>query len=305
MSWVASATAASAASAPVIRRQRLRQLATAVAFTTFGLTALFLSVLVCPIVALSAANPEQRHRRVQRLVQGACRWFVGVMCTLGLVTFDFEGEALLRSGGQLIVANHPSLIDVLFLLACVPDAVCIVKQALLGNPALGWLIRWAGYVGNGSPETLVRDCVAALAAGHSLIIFPEGTRSTPGAPMSLRRGAARIALLAGADILPVRIECEPPFLIKGVPWHQMPASTPHLRFAVGEVIPVARGAQGQAARQARELTRLLGSILAQHLAPLPVAGTASGPAPVTAPITVPVTASNCPEHGRARSTGEG
>jgi 1-acyl-sn-glycerol-3-phosphate acyltransferase len=164
----------------------------------------------------------------------------------------------------MIVANHPSLIDVLFLLACVPEAVCIVKHALRRNPVLTWLIGWAGYVSNGSPDGLVRDCVAALAGGHSLIVFPEGTRSTPGCPLALRRGAARIALESGAPIVPVRIHCEPSTLTKGTRWYQIPPRPPHLSFVVGAPLQLTSGGDtpDSTAGRARALTQQLARLLA-------------------------------------------
>src|SRR3546814_10079232 len=63
----------------------------------------------------------------------------------------------------------------------------------------------AGYIGDSNPTQLVADCVATLKAGHSLMIFPEGTRSRPGQPLQAPHGTARIALESGAPVLPVTI----------------------------------------------------------------------------------------------------
>src|SRR3546814_19561457 len=84
-------------------------------------------------------------------------------------------------------------------------------------------MHWAGYIGDSNPPQLVADCVATLKAGHSLMIFPEGTRSHPGQPLQAPHGTARIALESGAPVLPVTIRCQPLMLDKGRPWHDVPA----------------------------------------------------------------------------------
>ena len=66
-------------------------------------------------------------------------------------------------------------------------------------------------------------CADSLARGNNLIIFPEGTRSVPGQPFSMQRGAANIALQANVPLTPVRIRCEPTTLTKAEKWYQIPS----------------------------------------------------------------------------------
>ena len=61
---------------------------------------------------------------------------------------------------------------------------------------------------------LVEDCVAAVRGGGNLIVFPEGTRTPADGSISLKRGAANIAVRAPCDITPVLVRCAPPMLIK-------------------------------------------------------------------------------------------
>jgi 1-acyl-sn-glycerol-3-phosphate acyltransferase len=58
-----------------------------------------------------------------------------------------------------------------------------------------------------------------LARGGNLVVFPEGTRTPADAPRrKLHRGAAQIALHAGAPVACVSVACDPPVLAKGQPW---------------------------------------------------------------------------------------
>lgn len=215
-----------------------RVFATGLCFAVFGLGALLLSITLCPLHAVTAPDRGLARRRIQRTLHGGCRFFIWLMKTVGVISYELHGaERLVEAGaarrGQLILANHPSLIDAVFLLSRTPEAVCITKQALKGNPFLRWAVGWSGYVTNGTPAELIRDCVETLKAGQSLIMFPEGTRSVPGQPRSFKRGAAWIALRAGCEILPVTIRCEPIMLTKGRSWYRIPPRPGHFTIVVG------------------------------------------------------------------------
>jgi len=103
------------------------------------------------------------------------------------------------------VANHPSLIDVVILIAYLPQADCIVKAQLWKNPFVRGVVR-SLYIPNSlSFEDTVSACADSLAEGNSLVIFPEGTRTNSDSPPRLKRGSARFALRTGRGILPVLI----------------------------------------------------------------------------------------------------
>src|SRR3546814_16316146 len=71
-------------------------------------------------------------------------------------------------------------------------------SSLFHNPFTRLPLHWAGYIGDSNPTQLVADCVATLKAGHSLMIFSEGTLSYPGPPLQAPHGTARIAIESGA-----------------------------------------------------------------------------------------------------------
>lgn len=241
-----------------------RIFATGLSFTVFGLGTLLLTVTLFPLLWLWSRDVDERRRRFQHTYHLGCRFFIGFMKTLNLISYEVHGLEHLRGSNRLILANHPSLIDAVFLLSWTPEAVCIVKRALWHNPFLSWAVRAAGYIGNASPEGLIEDCAANLRAGHTLIVFPEGTRSIPGRPPQFKRGAARIALGTAVQIVPVQIRCEPITLTKGQKWYQVPERTPHYTFIVGAPLPAARfaAAPGESTSQAaRRLTLQLQTML--------------------------------------------
>jgi len=234
-----------------------RVLATGFVFVLFGVGAVFISLTMFPLLRLSTFDSDVARRRIQRGMQLTLRLYMEVMRVLGILTYRVEGAERLRVPGRLVVANHPTLIDVVMLVSLMPEVDCIVKRGLWRNPFLRWPVSWAGYLPNSEGEELVEQCAATLRRGHSLLVFPEGTRTVPGEPHRLQRGAAHIALAADAEILPVTIRCEPITLFKGNPWYRVPSRRFHLDVTVGEPVAVREVvAEIEApALRARRLTR--------------------------------------------------
>jgi 1-acyl-sn-glycerol-3-phosphate acyltransferase len=215
-----------------------RVIATGIAFASFGLGGLVLSVTLFPLAALTSPDAATTKRRVQRLMSASWRLFVWFMKLMGILTWEVHGRDELRRPGQLIVANHPSLLDVVFLISQIPEIDCVVKRAIFSNSFMKHPARWAGYIAENSAEQLIGDCAATVQAGRSLLIFPEGTRTVPGQPIAMRRGAAQMALAAKCPLRPVTLSVSPPTLTKGEPWYRVPPRPFHVRIEVGEPIPI-------------------------------------------------------------------
>jgi len=214
---------------------------TGIAFVLlFGGGAL-LALTTFPIVHLTTPSGNRRRERNQFLIHLLFRGYVFMLRFLRLIDLQVLGAERLKDGaGRLIVANHPSLLDVVLLMALVRRAQCIVKKELWESRYLGRVVRGAGYIRNDLElDAMLTACRNALAEGNSLIIFPEGTRSVPREPMRLRRGFANIATLLQARIQLVAITCDPPTLIKGENWWTIPLRRPLFRVEVGDCLDAA------------------------------------------------------------------
>jgi 1-acyl-sn-glycerol-3-phosphate acyltransferase len=185
---------------------------------------------------------DNREARTQHLISGVFRMYLRMLRGFGLIRLEvIDGERLARCRGRIVVANHPTLLDVVFLMAFTPRLCCIVKHELWENRYLKGVVRAAGYIRNDlSPDATISACRAALEQGNNLLVFPEGTRSRIGKPMHFYRGFANIALLTGASVQPVAISCNPPTLAKGERWYQVPPRQPRFRLEVGDPIEVER-----------------------------------------------------------------
>ncbi len=213
-----------------------RLVATALSFLFFGLGGLALRLIWFPLLSLLPGDRLARRRRVRAAIRRAFYLHVWFMHRSGVLTFQVDGAERLGRPGQMVIANHPSLIDVVFLGSLMRDANCVVKQSLWRNPCMRGPIRAAEYISNnGSPEML-EEAAAVLREGQTLIVFPEGTRTVPGAAPVFHRGAAAIALRGAHTITPVFITVRPTTLTKAEPWHRIPDRRVHVRLRVGEDI---------------------------------------------------------------------
>ncbi|PHQ69447.1 MAG: 1-acyl-sn-glycerol-3-phosphate acyltransferase [Sneathiella sp.] len=211
---------------------------TGLAFSGFGIGGLLMTVIVFPIIAAVTPNDAQRVRRVRKVIYYSFRFFVSMLRIGGIINSRFhETERLKNCHGGLIIANHPSLLDTVFLMSRMPDVQCIIKKELWENKFLGGVMRAAGYIRNdGDAETMLEQCRVTLAQGQNILVFPEGTRTVPGQAIKFQRGFANIATHFDAPIQLVTIKCEPSTLTKGSPWYAIPSRQARFDISFDELL---------------------------------------------------------------------
>ncbi|MBO7482418.1 MAG: 1-acyl-sn-glycerol-3-phosphate acyltransferase [Kiritimatiellae bacterium] len=186
---------------PLVRLPR--SLLSGAFFVAWGLFALPLAVVI-------PCLPKRAGR-------GLVRFFYRLFVLLARLTGLFAvapgaGSAVPR--GKIVVMNHVSLIDVCVLLARIPDSACVVKAAAKRNPFLSAVARKLFIFNDSGWEKTVADAGRLLGQGVNVVIFPQGTRGGD----TLHRGAARLALATGTDVVPFSILYDPVVLAKGQPW---------------------------------------------------------------------------------------
>lgn len=196
-----------------------------------------LIALTHTLVILPMPIAKGRKQRIARSsIRIAFYCYVRTLRALGLLTFQFHNvERLMECEGQVIVANHPTLLDVVFLMSLVPNANCVVKAALWRVPLTAAPVRITGYIKN-DDENILERCLESIKAGDNLIIFPEGTRSTPGEPLKFQRGFFYLAMSPEVPVRPVVIDCEPLTLLKGEPWYRVPDGIPRFQLWVDSLV---------------------------------------------------------------------
>lgn len=183
--------------------------------------------------------PKAQGQRLGRfLLYQLFRNFVVYLRASDLVRADLTAlDRLKEIQGPFIAApNHTSLWDVVFIIARLPSAVCVMKKQILTNPLLGGGARLAGYIDNFGTTRMIRNASKALAGGGQLLLFPEGTRTRPDARWinPIKGGCAIIAMHSGVPVYPIFIRSDSRFVQKGWPLWKRPVFPIHMRFDLGE-----------------------------------------------------------------------
>ncbi|HYM47224.1 MAG TPA: lysophospholipid acyltransferase family protein [Burkholderiaceae bacterium] len=228
-------------------------------FAVFGIGGATIGALVVPLCSVFVRDPVRRADGVRSVVYHFLRAYVGGMQALQLIDLEVIGLDRPLPPGSLIVANHPSLIDALILLGRIKGGVVVAKRSLQISPFTGGGIRGANYIVNADPVGLVDECRARIAAGETLVLFPECTRTAADGVIRLRRGAAQIAVRSGCPMIPLTIEFSEPLLDKQSRWWLAPRVKPRVRVVRHEPIDPAEFVRGH-----RSVT-LVARRLTEHL----------------------------------------
>jgi 1-acyl-sn-glycerol-3-phosphate acyltransferase len=175
-------------------------------FAFFGVHTLLLIVAIFPVMT-AFIHPKKRFlKQSRRFVSAFFRYFVRMMCFMGIVEMDVDDRAAYRRlSSKIVVANHPSLLDVVMLISLIPNADCIVRGNLKRHTVVGGVIRRLYILNSLDFKELVAACTESLDQGNCIIFFPEGTRTPRSGELRLKKGAARLSLLLGCGIVPVHI----------------------------------------------------------------------------------------------------
>lgn len=207
-----------------------------------------LMVIAVIFLALDAGSFVLRHllpdgprrRKLGRAwLHGVARLAIRYLQAAGIVACDMDTLVPLRTEHNLVlVANHPSRLDSLILAAALPNMTCVTKASIWERPTLGSTLRTAGYPRHDSLLRLIGPASQSLKEAGQLLLFPEGTRSRPGAePGAFQPGFAAIAQRTRADVQPLLIETNSPYLSQGWPFLRRPPLPMRYRVRLGPRFP--------------------------------------------------------------------
>lgn len=209
-----------------------RIVATGFCFAVFGVGGLVVLCLLFPLLRLLVWHRPFRQSLARDVVSLSFRLFCKLMTTVGVISYEVRGLEKLQRRGLLVVANHPSLIDVVMLVSLLRQPDCVVKAAAWRNPFMLGPVSLCGFIRNQDGPQLIEDCIESVRRGSNLVIFPEGTRTRIDALLQrqvnpLQRGAANVAVRGHLPMTPVVITVTEPMLTKQQPWYLAPRRRPH------------------------------------------------------------------------------
>lgn len=262
-------------------------------FGVFGIICASGNLIFIPIIALRL----HRYKKVQYfsrdLVRYAWALFLWIMRLAKRVSYSFKAnESVVESAekfaqesieksvekstkeskttidkisstkpSQIIIANHPSLLDVVLLLANIARINCVVKASLSKNIFLFVAIKASGYILNTANEELLQKSIDALKSGESLLIFPEGTRTKD--KIYFHKAASYIAIHGAKSLSAIFIKMHPKSLQKDSKWYNMPAQTLHYEISLENQIILDDFTKGKSdSLRVRALHEYLGNLYA-------------------------------------------
>ncbi len=176
-------------------------------FLLFGFfLGIWLFNLFC-LLARPFHSSERDAARIRVYIQRWLRAYLALLKATGRFEVRYENcEPLSRIRGEVIVANHPSVLDAPLLLCLSPNLICLYKTSLHGRLLSSHTARMAGYLSNDEGLLSIRKAVRQLRMGTNIVVFPEGTRTETWPLNPLHKGYALIAREANAPVRLLTIE---------------------------------------------------------------------------------------------------
>ena len=170
------------------------------------------SLALFPVAVLIWALTRPFDPKLRLLHQFTCFWGSLYTWLNPAWPVTIEGrEKIDPREAYVMVANHLSMLDILVLFRLFSHYKWVSKIENFRVPCIGWNMSLNRYVklrrgDRSSVMQMVRECIAHLERGSSIMMFPEGTRSPTGRLRSFKTGAFEIALAARRPVLPIVIQ---------------------------------------------------------------------------------------------------
>ncbi len=125
------------------------------------------------------------------------------------ITFKVKGKENLNVDTAIILSKHQSTWETLAMHSFTPYVRWVFKRELMRVPIFGWALALTDPIainrgaGSSAIKQLIREGSKKLKTGKWMILFPEGTRTSPGQTQKYKIGGALLASKSGYPIIPI------------------------------------------------------------------------------------------------------
>lgn len=175
-----------------------------------------LVIVTCPVLFLGAlllwVVTVPFDHRLRWLHLYSCAWAALYTYVVPGWTIAIRGRERIRNDrAYVLVSNHQSWLDILVLFRLYRHFKWVSKVSVFSAPFLGWNMRLNRYIAIRRGDArdarrMMTDCIATLASGSSIMMFPEGTRSLDGTLRPFRHGAFTLAKEQSVPVLPMVLD---------------------------------------------------------------------------------------------------
>ncbi len=160
--------------------------------------------LVIPIIAILPVSRATKTKYVTGFISTFSK--IAIYSDQHIKKRIFGKEHLDLSTPKILIANHTSFLDILLMLMLNPKIIMMVNSWVYKSPLFGFFIRYAGFIySETGPEENLELIKKRISEGYSILIFPEGTRSTTDKIQRFHKGAFYLSKELSLDIQPILI----------------------------------------------------------------------------------------------------
>ena len=201
-------------------------------------TAVFLVVFFIGSIPVVLAAPVAAIFGQAALKVAVLRWVrYHAWCARVLLGIATRIEGAPSATPALYAAKHQALYETFELMRILDGPVVVMRREFARIPVWGWSARRFGLIiidregSAAAMRQMMREAAAARAAGRSVLIFPEGTRVTPGETPPVKPGLAGLYRAIGLQTVPIALDSALRWPRKG------PMTAGPVRMVFGEPIP--------------------------------------------------------------------
>ena len=127
------------------------------------------------------------------------------------ISFRVIGREHIPPGACIVAAKHQSEWETFKLHILLGDVAIVLKKELLRIPVIGWYMARSGSIGidrggrTAAIAGMVKAAKAAAAEGRRIVIFPEGTRASPGEQRPYKSGVAALYQELNLPVVPMAL----------------------------------------------------------------------------------------------------
>ncbi|MCB1491657.1 MAG: 1-acyl-sn-glycerol-3-phosphate acyltransferase [Rhodobiaceae bacterium] len=177
--------------------------------TLFNLAFYLNTTIMMIVFSVSFVMPRRPGFIIVKTWCWSCVWLLRLIAGIRM---EVRGRENLPEGGFIVAAKHQSALETFALITLLDFPTYILKRQLNWVPLFGWYLIKFGMIpidrskGSKAIRDMTEHAKNALAHDRQIIIFPEGTRRSPGAPPQYKVGVARLYAETGATCVPIALD---------------------------------------------------------------------------------------------------
>ncbi|MGN0006219.1 MAG: lysophospholipid acyltransferase family protein [Candidatus Gastranaerophilaceae bacterium] len=175
----------------------------------FSIGALIISFFVFPLLKFQ----KNFKQKASAVIQKTWFWLIKYLEFCQIIKVNYPKE-ICEIRNKVVVATHLSYVDIVILIALIPNSVCLVKQSLAKNFIMKNIIKSLYITNDEGVEAFEKQSSAAIDEGFNIIIFPTGQRVDDNEKVNIHKGAALISIKNNVSVVPIKIELSSEFLPK-------------------------------------------------------------------------------------------